>query len=106
MVGADIRDLSRMENGTEIQEQHGTTAFWLRKWERNAGREKNKIETLDARSEQRATSELGPRMQKSFGRSIGVRELREMERDVTMLPVIRATGIRDPGGKSRPRGIL
>lgn len=41
-------DLSRMENGAEIQEQHGTTDFWLRKWERNVGREKNKIETLDA----------------------------------------------------------
>ena len=33
-------------------------------------------------------------MQKSFGRSISSRELRKMERDVTMLPVIHATGIR------------
>ena len=40
------------------------------------------------------TSGLGPRMQKSFGRSISSRELQRMERDVTMLPVIRATGIR------------
>ena len=87
-------DLSRMENGAEIQEQHGTTDFWLRKWGRNVGREKNKIETLDARSEQCTTSGLGPRMQKSFGRSISSGELRKMERDVIMLPVIHATGIR------------